>query len=340
MQKKIASIETARGLAAFLVLLFHATEGMQKLFDEAVFGSFFLLGRSGVDLFFVLSGFIILYVHYPDIGVPTSLSRYCWRRFARIYPPYWIGCLLVLGIYILQGRVNGNEFDIGSILNSFFLLPSEKRSLLVVSWTLNYEVFFYFLFGWLIFNRRIGYFLFGFWAFAIIMTNLFNLELSSPLAYLHNSRNLEFFFGMGAVFLLRRISFKNPLMLSGLGLLLFMGVSYADAFSSFLRGQSIFYGIAAGLLLIGMVTYETENNFKIPKGLLLLGAASYSIYLTHVPALLLFFKVAEKLNLAALSSYFLFFLSVGFALLSGFCFYIIVEKPLKKLSHYYSFKTA
>jgi peptidoglycan/LPS O-acetylase OafA/YrhL len=60
----------------------------------------FQFGHAGVDLFFVISGFIITYVHYDDIGTPSRLGRYAARRFQRIYPLYWLATLvtLILGV--------------------------------------------------------------------------------------------------------------------------------------------------------------------------------------------------------------------------------------------------
>src|SRR3954454_3990840 len=89
---EIVSLQGLRGVAALLVLLAHSSTiaGSGKYLDHDPTHGLFLFGSSGVYLFFVLSGFIIAHVHADDVGRPGAAGRYLWRRFARIYPFYWV----------------------------------------------------------------------------------------------------------------------------------------------------------------------------------------------------------------------------------------------------------
>ena len=88
---KMVSLEAARALAAIVVVLLHAANLMNVPHFSGKVGmdGIFDFGYVGVDFFFVLSGFIITYVHFGDIGKPLTIARYLWRRFSRIYPIYW-----------------------------------------------------------------------------------------------------------------------------------------------------------------------------------------------------------------------------------------------------------
>jgi peptidoglycan/LPS O-acetylase OafA/YrhL len=95
MQKRTSdhldAIQFARAVAAILVVLYHANRMLVLYIGQSTLGAQFVFGESGVDFFFVLSGFIIFYVHGDDLGRPDRLGRYLWRRFSRIYPIYMGG---------------------------------------------------------------------------------------------------------------------------------------------------------------------------------------------------------------------------------------------------------
>ena len=87
---KFALIEALRGLAATAVVFYHTARHTDKAYGTPLLRQIFQFGHAGVDLFFVLSGFIILFVHFRDIGQPGRLSYYANRRFTRVMPTYWV----------------------------------------------------------------------------------------------------------------------------------------------------------------------------------------------------------------------------------------------------------
>ncbi len=82
----IRSIQAYRGFAALLVITFHANLMANEYFASTPLTEFFRFGHSGVPFFFVLSGFIIYFIHKNDIGVPNRASTYLKKRVIRIYP--------------------------------------------------------------------------------------------------------------------------------------------------------------------------------------------------------------------------------------------------------------
>ncbi len=337
VKKKILSLEAMRGIAALLVVLFHATQGLQEFFKREAFNNFFLIGSKGVDLFFVLSGFIIFFVHYQDIHRPERFQHYLWKRFSRIYPSYWIACSLALVFYFLQGRLNGKEFDFQNIFNSFLLLPNQMRNLLVVSWTLTFEVMFYFLFALLILNQTLGRIVFSAWALGIVYISIWEIPLSLPYAYFLNSRNVEFFWGMLAALYLIHYPLKFPSLIACIGFCIFLGFALGEVYFPFPKTRNIdflmshlIYGCGGSLFILGIVGQELKNKVLVPFFLSFLGSTYYSIYLIHVPALLLFYKMQHIFLINFLFSSEIFLIVGGaFGVFMGIIFYWLIEKPLR-----------
>lgn len=119
---KMQSIEAARALAAFVVVLMHSASLMrvEHFSGHIGLGGIFEFGYVGVDFFFVLSGFIITYVHYADIGRPDRIPSYLWRRFSRIYPIYWFILGLVIAITAAGRMAIGKAADLDIGLADIF----------------------------------------------------------------------------------------------------------------------------------------------------------------------------------------------------------------------------
>ncbi len=152
-------LQACRAAAALLVVLFHTSEGivaLPKYFAARPFGALFAFGGAGVDFFFVLSGFIIAHVHGGDVGRPERLRAYLTKRLTRIYPTYWAVLLPVLLVFLaVPSFGKGHERDPLVMFCSLVLLPlANSEPVLIVSWSLCYEVLFYGLFAGLIASRR------------------------------------------------------------------------------------------------------------------------------------------------------------------------------------------
>ena len=103
MQRKrltyIPAFDGLRGLAVLPVVLLHV--GVAVLPSSRLLGAV-TRGWYGVDLFFVLSGFIICHVHWNDIGRPEQVRSYFWKRFVRIYPTYWVALALFVLLFLFS----------------------------------------------------------------------------------------------------------------------------------------------------------------------------------------------------------------------------------------------
>ena len=137
---QLRTIQMARGVAANLVVFSHLFFVESKYTAAGVLPAFTLYGIAGVDLFFVLSGFIMVAVAGRDIGP----IEFLWRRATRVYPTYWLISLAVLAVAIVAPAIVNSSIQVPiSLWRSFLLIPDRTLPLLAVGWTLVHEMYFY-----------------------------------------------------------------------------------------------------------------------------------------------------------------------------------------------------
>ena len=167
---RLDGLQAGRAVAALMVVAFHANVFIlpDKLYDGATAGASFNMGYAGVEFFFVLSGFIMYYIHVNDFGVPERAGRFLRRRILRIYPIYWVILIGLLGIYAVTNSGPSHAFDPFSLVTSFLLIPTPDFPIMRVAWTLIHEMLFYIVFVAMIFSRVGGAAIFGLWMLACI----------------------------------------------------------------------------------------------------------------------------------------------------------------------------
>ena len=243
----------------------------------------FPTGAAGVDVFFVISGFVMRVTTDRDPPKPLEFLR---RRAVRILPPYWLFTLLAAALALSLPRVFQDiRFSVGNLILSMLLIPhpdpvGDVFPLLKPGWTLCYEAAFYVIFAiGLLFARR-GRMIFLIIALVTVTTLGVLSKWASVL--LANPLMLEF---LGGVFL-------AALWRAGRLGLRWRGFSLmVVAFACFVALQTIdyrdydwrplFWGVPAAILVAGAVDAEAAHGFANIAPLKLLGDASYSIYLCH-----------------------------------------------------------
>jgi exopolysaccharide production protein ExoZ len=334
----MASIEAARALAAFAVVLLHAANLMrvEHFSGHIGLGQIFDFGYVGVDFFFVLSGFIITYVHFSDIGRIERLPQYLWRRFSRIYPIYWAILLFVIAVTtaarLATGKGPGWEISSADIAGTFFLLMGEGEPKYVgVAWSLQYEIVFYVAFCLLLINARIGTGIFIAWGVYVLAHALDLVQFKLPLQ-LSNAHCLQFLCGvMVGAAARRHVMRASPSMLVA-ALLAFFAAVVFEVYGPFDRHSEegrIALGLASAAVLATLVALENEQAIRTPVWLARLGSVSYSIYLGHILFINLTYMALLKAGLYhALPEVVVFMLAVGVALISTALIGLYVELPL------------
>ena len=204
----LLSIQALRALAAVMVVFHHAQNDAGRTAAEigAPFARLFALPwAAGVDLFFVVSGFVMVFSSEKMFATPGGAGQFMSRRIARIVPLYWLATAIFV-VAALRGAAAGKQLapSLGEILSSFAFLPFPRgidgapRPVHSLGWTLEYEMFFYLVFAcflWLPRTRAVA----GVAAFlgALVVANVAFQPQNVALAYWSDPIVLEFALGMG-----------------------------------------------------------------------------------------------------------------------------------------------
>lgn len=280
---RLQSLELLRALAALLVVLFHTQGIFVAQAGHLAFGGAFDAGHRGVDLFFVLSGFIIAHIHGADLGRPGRLGGYALSRVTRIYPAVWIMSALAVALYALGfgGAEKAAKLDPAALITSVLLLPQPGDALVNVTWTLTYEMFFYALFAVAIVNRRLGLTLLLLWQAAIAAVALSGAELGFSGHYLR-SLCLDFSVGLACAWWVRRPArAARPALHWALLAAGTVGFVAGMALDGRLSWSGAFCTLGAGAIILALVRLEQARRLHVPGALVRLGGASYAIYLVH-----------------------------------------------------------
>ncbi len=278
LQNKIDSIQVLRFFAAFSVMMVHLPV--------------FEFGIWGVDIFFVISGFIMMYV------TENNEKFFLLKRIFRIVPLYWILTLGVFALAILVPDVlNNTTANIVHLIKSLFFIPFDKNGaghfpILFLGWTLNFEVIFYFLFFLsLVFfkeNRMIACSIF------IIIFLVFNKIFSEKNFIFETYANdifIEFIFGMILFTIWKKYKNKISTNLSNHFICLAILLVSIFILNYYNFSRSVSYGLPSLILTVYFLFFL--NHLKFPKILVSLGDASYCIYLLHPYVIQFFYKILE-----------------------------------------------
>jgi peptidoglycan/LPS O-acetylase OafA/YrhL len=328
--RKLEGIQALRGIAALAVIIYHAARHLGQAVAAPAILTVTKPGHAGVDLFFVLSGFIILHVHRHDIGKPHTLGRYAWQRFSRLMPIYWIA-LAVTIILLLHGH--SDQVTPERVALSASLLPSTQSPLLGVAWTLQHEMLFYCSFALLIINRALGLTCLALWLIWGLAHGI-GFPIGPESSRFTSVFNLQFLFGMLAALAVGtgRIRAGDKIVLLATCALVFIwmleAAGWIDGYGNLARFA---YGIPSAFLIAGLVTWERETQRLLPRPLVALGEASYSLYLFHLLGIGIAWQVwlRSGINTAAYTLPCLLFLIAG-AVASGLTIHYLVEAPLLK----------
>ncbi|PHS25010.1 MAG: hypothetical protein COA84_08295 [Robiginitomaculum sp.] len=285
---RLANLQALRAFAALLVVGMHLQANEAKYSTDQVLSPWLFYGVSGVDIFFVISGFIMVYISHQRFGSPRKAGLFLYDRIVRIYPPVVLfTALSVLGMYVTG--VTGKWFPDNNILFSFLLLPQKAPPLLGVSWTLIHELYFYLVFTVLLLGRfRLLPLWLGVWALAIVLAwynGLWLYDSWTRIAF----HPLTFEFILGAVIGL--IVFKVEPQRGGAALILgaiffvfgiiSLGPPGVENFPAG-WGRVIAFAPGAALMLYGALALEASGRWRAPRLITRIGDWSFSLYLSHM----------------------------------------------------------
>jgi peptidoglycan/LPS O-acetylase OafA/YrhL len=336
------NVQIGRGLAALAVVLAH----VNLFVDKTLFSGVFIIGWSGVDFFFVLSGFIIFYTSYGHFGDLAYLREYVRKRFVRVFPVYWLYTAIVLAIdcalfYAVHKHLLGwAELTPVGVLSDLFLLPTNMgindAPILPPAWTLTYEVFFYAAFGLLLIaGKRAALAIVAAWVCLIVAAS-FGFR-NDPLSFLYvagNPRNFEFLMGCAAGYILSMPLHPSARYIGFVSLIvgcLLLAAAWTNAqmeFAWHAKMDALHFGVPYFLIVLGIALIDKTGSAYtglVGRAAIGLGNASYSIYLVHFLVVIICVAIASRLGLPSIVS---FFVISAVALGAGLVAYRYVERPL------------
>lgn len=327
--KFFPSIQHLRAVAAISVALYHVLH--HWLPHNVHIGV--LMG--GVDIFFVISGFVMWGV---TAGREGGSRRFFSNRLKRIVPLYWIVTTVMLAMLLVSPALVNSRFDVFHVVTSYLFIPwrhpvkGEFQPLLIPGWTLNYEMMFYVIFALILFAPM----RFRLPSIVGALVGLVALGFiphggTTQFDFYTDPMILEFAMGacLGAAVTAQRRA-PAPVAAAAViaGVCLFVATAIADP----PLDRVLTLGVPAALLVSGCVFLERETGPWLAPLPLLLGDASYSIYLVHMGTALAAFQVWRRVDAlhnpagVAASMVVTALASVG----AGVAVYWFVERPIIK----------
>lgn len=310
MKSQIVSIQILRGLAALLVVIAHIVEHPTVDYANAAL----ITGRFGVEIFFVVSGFVILHIAGEGRFDPVTFAV---RRVARIVPLYWACTVAVFALVTVAPSVfKSTVADGGHFLRSLAFVPSadpldpsDWRPLFKLGWTLDYEMFFYLVLGLLFWcgsalrRAQIATAVFA----VLIAASFFVTPRASVAAYYANHALAPFVVGMWLSILWDRGVFGARG--AGRPALLATSAAVAAGFTAWLYarpfettwevgGHAVMAAAAVAIVATGLFAEAWYRDGRLP-ALRRIGDVSYSLYLTHMFVVGAAWAVAGRLGLVS-----------------------------------------
>ncbi|MDD1976043.1 MULTISPECIES: acyltransferase family protein [Pseudomonas] len=318
---KLDSVQMLRAIAALAVVFFHI-----PLFRN---------GDWGVDIFFVISGFIMALV------TAQSGSYFFSKRLIRVVPLYWLGTLGVFGVaLVLPSLLDNTTADVTGLVKSLLFIPYQKgehvQPLLYLGWTLNFEMFFYAVFA---LSMAISH------RYRLLICSLVLLTLvglghlvtfEALLARFYTQQILaEFVLGMGCYAVYARTAAwrsagpshgaRTALIVVGLVALAYM--PFGGELTASL-GRALGWGLPATVVFLALV--HGLAGLRLPALLVLIGDASYSLYLFHPYVLKVFNKVFHVFDTPGVLAYVMTPVSIALCCLVAIGIYRLVELPVTR----------
>ncbi|SUX91575.1 Acyltransferase family [Citrobacter koseri] len=343
----LKGLQYLRGIAAVMVVLLHARISVnhylvaiserQLLFPENHWAAF---GRFGVDIFFVISGFVISITLFKlNMDSMSDIRKFIRKRIIRVAPLFWV-CLItyIITMYFTNPRASFDALKIftGAVFQFYSDARGNPSTYYGVSWTLNYEMLFYMSVGMFVIIFR------KYWAASVSVLFLctsylfyvYGKDMNVVQKFVFNPITLEFILGVLVAHIYNRNVRINPFIGVPLIVVCFLYIYYIPVrgLSDWYIGRTINAAIPAAIIVMCIVNLEFKN-FIANKILMAVGDSSYSLYLVHSIIFIWLNYIFVSLEIKASSgvevyAYFLFI--VMMSILLSVIINIKIEKPMLK----------
>lgn len=337
--RQILGIQALRGLAALSIAALHIQQAAGAFVGTPGVAPYAWMRRvpweAGVDVFFVISGFVIVYASADMFGRARMIPGFLVRRIARVTPLYWlVTSLLILAALLGSVALNQPLGDgIRYIVASYFFVPWPRpdgamQPVFRLGWTLNFEMLFYLIVALCLPVRRgVALALIAFIVIAVALAGALLRPAQPQLAFWTDPIVIEFAFGvLLAMCVFEGVQLSAParlaLLIAGLLILALDGTAYGI-------NRAFSFGLpAACLVAAAALGAERRTHPGLARVYLLLGDMSYALYLTHLFPMRALREVGARLHLAgtiAITAYVI--ASLAAASVLAICVNAWFEKP-------------
>lgn len=337
-------LQYLRGLAALVVVLSHALMKLDRIAEIQGWPPLGLSidGTFGVDIFFVISGFLMCTTAAPEFGASGAVGRFILRRVIRIVPLYWLFILVEVGLRVANPAAAGQRFGSEEVLLSLAFIPYGLqdgifRPVVGLGWSLDYEMLFYAIFAFgLILRRDVGLVLISA-ALGLLVLVGHAGQPSGTLAVAWTAPILlEFLLGvgLGRLYLLARergwsLRLPAPFLLA-IALVVLESLLLPANDREALGWRPLHWALAAMIVALTAFAAPNRHAEASAAGRLLraLGDSSYSLYLSHPVTLTVTARIWITLGFGEASLPAYFALAVLASVAVGWLVHLAVEKPL------------
>jgi N-acetylglucosaminyldiphosphoundecaprenol N-acetyl-beta-D-mannosaminyltransferase len=341
-KKGLRNVQALRALAATSVILLHmqTPKNGVDLFSHPLLHIFNDFGAIGVDVFFAISGFIMVISNWEAFAKPNAGAKFFLQRVIRIYPAYWLSLIPVTLAFLLArnqvmtGHIGGKT----DVLASILLYPQPVQHVLhPISWTLVFEMTFYAIFAFILtFERRYLLPTLAAWFLAQLgLWIAFGASHDPWLKYLSTALPIEFMFGALIGIAYMRRSMPLPWIALGVGItstaalwavtIMLGGTPFSES-----MGRVIVFGIPSAIVLYAVVSLELRRVI-VPLWIAAVGDASYAMYLWHFPIVGAFRQIILRLHpTGRMAEIVTLAIVFGCVLAWSFAIYNVFERPVTR----------
>lgn len=337
------SVHAIRALAALLVAFLHSFS-REQLETDAILPHWLEFARIGTDMFFVMSGAVMVYATSNRARGFKSAASYLYDRVTRVYPVYWIATAATLALWFASGhKLMAHLVRHPEAWSTVLLIPNGHIPALLVAWTLSHLLLFYFLFSLtLMAPKKALPSILGIWLAAVLLMRLagWGQEGAPPLLhFLSHQASIEFIAGV----VLMRMAMSgvkiSPALLFGVGAVWLVGFVIAagpnpspDIFSNgTLRLEEV--GIPAILFAGAAIFYDVQHKRKLHPAVKFLADISFGVYLMHILALAFVGRVWSMVAIPGpIDNIIAMAMMLGLSILAGWLLHKYVENPVRDIT--------
>ena len=304
-RRRLDWLQAMRGVAALAVVMTHARFQLQNTPMWGAADRWLGPAESGVDLFFVISGFVMVYTTRNDPGGLRSAKSFAIKRLSRVWPAYAVITIVAALLNHGASLFSDTTYQC-DILKSLFFIPTSYgqlygRPILVQGWTLNFEMYFYLVMAVCLTARRLRWAAFCFWFFVTLLvapilssapslTSPFVASASDhyPLRYMAVITNPIIWEFVGGAFaglaFSTRLRFGSP-VLAWAALIAAASIGLCFVFYPNYSHGPTQWGACYLLVVLTTSIASKDINLNIPRIFVTLGNISYTLYLIHLLAI-------------------------------------------------------